>query len=203
MSKSKYASLPECMSKFDANGVRTETRIRIAHYKTQQDVDALAAEGFIAHTDADFDKYLGNNTDGKVYHYDAATNAPKEYVHVPTVAELFPAKKAELKAARDAAEVAPVEYDGNIFDYDEKARDRIKDAITLLEMTDAAGVTDTKATIEWTTADDKDVLMTADDLLGVIAAVGERSNVLHVKYRKLRTQAENAKTVEELNAINW
>lgn len=203
MSKSKYASLPECMSKFDANGVRTETRIRIAHYKTQQDVDALAAEGFIAHTDADFDKYLGNNTDGKVYRYDAATNAPKEYVHVPTVAELFPAKKAELKAARDAAEVAPLEYDGNIFDYDEKARDRIKDAITLLEMTDAAGVTDTKATIEWTTADDKDVLMTADDLLGVIAAVGERSNVLHVKYRKLRTQAENAKTVEELNAINW
>ena len=203
MFKSKYANLPECMSKFDENGVRTETRIRIAHYKTQQDVDALAAEGFIAHTDADFDKYLGNNTNGKVYRYDAATNAPMEYIHVPTVAELLPGKKAELKAARDAAEVAPVEYDGNLFDYDEKARDRIKDAITLLDMTDAANVTDKKATIEWTTAEDEDVLMRADDLRGVIAAVGERSNALHVKYRKLRTQAENAKTVEELNAINW
>ena len=82
MFKSKYANLPECMSKFDENGVRTETRIRIAHYKTQEEVDALAAEGFVAHTDADFDKYLGNNTDGKTYRYDADTNAPKEYVHV-------------------------------------------------------------------------------------------------------------------------
>lgn len=197
MFKSKYANLPECMSKFDENGVRTETRIRIAHYKTQEEVDALAAEGFVAHTDADFDKYLGNNTDGKTYRYDADTNAPKEYVHVPTVAELLPGKIAAFKTARDAEEVQPIEYNGNSFDYDEKARDRINAAIIAL---DTQGP---EATIDWTTADNKDVAVTANDLRAVIGAVAVRSNTLHVKYRNLKAQAEAAETVEELQAINW
>lgn len=197
MFKSKYTNLPECMSKFDANGVRTETRIRITHYKTQQEVDALTAEGFVAHTDADFDKYLGNNTGDKVYRYDAATNAPKEYIHVPTVEEVLPGKIAAFKAARDAEEVQPIEYNGNLFDYDEKARDRINAAIIAL---DAQGA---EATIDWTTADNNDVLVTANDLRAVISAVAVRSNTLHVKYRELKTQAKAAKTVEELEAINW
>lgn len=197
MFKSKYANLPECMSKFDENGVRTETRIRITHYKTQKEVDALAAEGFVAHTDADFDKYLGNNTNGKVYRYDADTNAPKEYIHVPTVEEVLPGKIASFKAARDAEEVQPIEYNGNLFDYDEKARDRINAAIIAL---DAQG---TEATIDWTTADNKDVPVTANDLRAVIGAVAVRSNTLHVKYRDLKAAAEAAKTVEELEAINW
>ena len=197
MFKSKYANLPECMSKFDENGVRTETRIRIAHYKTQEEVDALAAEGFVAHTDADFDKYLGNNTDGKTYRYDADTNAPKEYVHVPTVEEVLPGKISAFKTARDSEEVQPIEYNGNLFDYDEKARDRINAAIIAL---DTQGP---EATIDWTTADNKDVPVTANDLRAVIGAVAVRSNTLHVKYRDLKLQAENAKTVEELNAINW
>ena len=185
------------MSKFDENGVRTETRIRITHYKTQKEVDALAAEGFVAHTDADFDKYLGNNTNGKVYRYDAATNAPVEYIHVPTVAELLLGKIATFKAARDAEEVQPIEYNGSLFDYDEKARDRINAAIIAL---DAQGA---EATIDWTTADNKDVPVTANDLRAVIGAVALRSNTLHIKYRDLKAAAEAAKTVEELNAINW
>ena len=197
MFKSKYANLPECMSKFDENGVRTETRIRIAHYKTQEEVDALAVEGFVAHTDADFDKYLGNNTDGKIYRYDAGTNAPKEYVHVPTVEEVLPGKISAFKTARDSEEVQPIEYNGNSFDYDEKARDRINAAIIAL---DTQGP---EATIDWTTADNKDVAVTANDLRAVIGAVAVRSNTLHVKYRNLKTQAEAAETVEELNAINW
>lgn len=197
MFKSKYASLPECMSKFDENGVRTETRIRITHYKTQKEVDALTAEGFVAHTDADFDKYLGNNTNGKVYRYDAATDAPKEYVHVPTVAEVLPSKIAAFKAARDSEEVQPIEYNGNMFDYDEKARDRINAAIIAL---DSQGP---EATIDWTTADNKDVPVTANDLRAVIDAVAVRSNTLHIKYRDLKAEAEVAKTVEELEAINW
>lgn len=195
MFKSKYANLPECMSKFDENGVRTETRIRIAHYKTQAEVDALTAEGFIAHTDADFDKYLGNNTDGKTYRYDAETNAPKEYVHVPTVAELYPAKKAELKAARDAEEVAPLEYNGKMFDYD------IKSVIKLNEAHD-----DLKAnggTQPWICADNTTTVLTAEDITQIKHLGKVRSNDLHFKYFQLKAQAEAAETVEELQAINW
>lgn len=197
MFKSKYADLPECMSKFDESGVRTETRLRVAHYKTQQEVDALLKEGFIAHSDADFDLYLGNNTNGKVYRYDEASGKPVEYVHVPTVEEKLPAKIASFKAARDTEEVQPIEYKGNTFDYDDKARDRINAAIIAL---DANGA---KAQLDWTTADNKDVPVTADDLRAIIAAVAVRSNALHVKYRDLKEQAEKAKTVEELDALNW
>lgn len=195
MFKSKYANLPECMSKFDENGVRTETRIRIAHYKTQEEVDALAAEGFVAHTDADFDKYLGNNTGGKTYRYDAAANAPKEYVRVPTVAELYPAKKAELKAARDAEEVAPLEYNGKMFDYD------IKSVIKLNEAHDDLIVNG--GTQPWICADNTTTVLTAEDIAQIKHLGKVRSNDLHLKYFQLKTQAEAAETVEELNAINW
>lgn len=110
---------------------------------------------------------------------------------------MLPGKIAVFKTARDAEEVLPIEYNGNLFDYDEKARDRINAAIIAL---DAQGA---EATIDWTTADNKDVALTANDLRAVIGAVAVRSNTLHVKYRNLKTQAEAAETVEELNAINW
>lgn len=204
--------------KFNEDGTRDDTRIEGANLEiipsengeifasaiyADGTYDEIDLTGYVEISYADYMLYCGNSQDGKEYRYDAATKKPKEYVYTPSLEELQKSKIAELKAARDTEEVEPIEYNGNLFDYDEKARDRIKDAITLLDMTDAAGVSDTNATIEWTTAENTDVLMTADDLRGVIAAVGVRSNALHVKCRKLKAQVETAKTAEEIEAINW
>nr|DAW34604.1 MAG TPA: protein of unknown function (DUF4376) [Caudoviricetes sp.] len=104
-------------------------------------------------------------------------------------------KTAEFKARRDSQEVAPVEYNGNSYDYDSKARERINAAIIALDQQSA------DADIAWTTADDNDVTVTAADLRAVIAAVAVRSNALHVKYRKAKAQIEAAGSAEEVNAV--
>lgn len=104
-------------------------------------------------------------------------------------------KIALMKAKRDAEEVKPIAYNGNWFDFDDKARDRINSAIIALSITGQS--------IEWTSADNTNVLVTADDLRGVIAAVAMRSNELHVKYRQLKEQVEACTTKEALEKIVW
>lgn len=101
-------------------------------------------------------------------------------------------KIAELKYQRDKAEVKPIEYNGNLYDYDEKARDRINVAIVALGDT---------SSLTWTTADNKDVSVTAADLRGVLIAVAVRSNELHIRYRNAKAKVEEAQTAEELEAI--
>ena len=104
-------------------------------------------------------------------------------------------KIMELKRQRDTSEVAPIAYNGHSFDYDDKARDRINAAIIALEPQGEG------ASIDWTTADNQDVKVTANDLRMVIAAVVVRSNALHVKYRKAKAQIEAAQNKEEVETI--
>lgn len=105
-------------------------------------------------------------------------------------------KIAELKAQRDAAEVEPIVYQGYSFDYDSKARERINAAIIALEILGAS------VTLTWTTADNKDVKVTASDLRGIIAQVALRSDKLHIAYRKAKEKVEHATTKEEVETIN-
>ena len=112
-----------------------------------------------------------------------------------TIDELKQAKINELKTIRDNEEVKPIAYNGNLFDFDEKARDRINSALIALSITGQS--------IEWTTADNTNVTVTADNLCGVIAAVVVRSNELHVKYRQLKEQVEACTTKEQLEKIEW
>lgn len=116
-------------------------------------------------------------------------------IPAPSLDELKQAKINELKIIRDTEEVNPIAYNGNLFDYDDKARDRINSAIIALDISGQS--------IEWTTADNTNVAVTADVLRGVIAAVAMRSNELHVKYRELKELIEGCTTKEELENISW
>lgn len=104
-------------------------------------------------------------------------------------------KIIELKRQRDAAEVEPIAYNGHLYDYDSKARDRISAAIIALELQGEG------ATIDWTTADNEDAVVTAQDLRMIIAAVAARSNKLHTAYRAAKAQVERCATAAELEAI--
>lgn len=112
-----------------------------------------------------------------------------------TLDEVKAAKIAELKAERDSKEVKPITYNGNSYDYDDKARERINAAIIALDVQGA------DASIDWTTADNADVKVTANDLRMVIAAVAKRSNALHVAYREAKDKVEQAITVAEVEAV--
>lgn len=105
-------------------------------------------------------------------------------------------KIIELKRQRDNAEVEPVEYGGHLYDYDSQARDRISAAIIWL---DAQG---DGAKISWTTADNVDAVVTAQDLRMIIAAVAVRSNALHTAYRAAKAQVEAAQSKVEIDTIS-
>lgn len=100
-----------------------------------------------------------------------------------------------LKRQRDNAEVAPVAYNGNTYDYDSKARERIAAAIVALDLQGE------DANIAWTTADNQNAIVTAADLRAIVAAVAVRSNLLHIAYRKAKAQVEAAGTAEEADAV--
>lgn len=104
-------------------------------------------------------------------------------------------KIMELKRQRDVAEVEPISYNGNSYDYDSKARDRIAAAIIALDVQGEG------AKISWTTADNEDAVVTAQDLRMIIAAVAVRSNALHTAYRTAKAQVEAAVTADEVRAV--
>lgn len=112
-----------------------------------------------------------------------------------TLEQLKADKILEFKFKRDSLEVEPISYQGYRFDYNDKARDRISAAIIALDVS--------KGQIAWTTADNTEVMVNADDLRSVIAAVAMRSNELHVKYRELKELIEGCTTKEELENISW
>lgn len=101
-------------------------------------------------------------------------------------------KITELKYQRDEAEVQPIEYNGNLYDYDEKARDRINVAIAALGDT---------GSLSWTTADNKEVTVTGVDLRSVLIEVAKRSIALHKAYRAAREKVLNATTKEEVEQV--
>lgn len=116
-------------------------------------------------------------------------------IPAPSLEELKQAKINEFKAIRDNEEIKPIEYSGNLFDYDDKARDRINAAIIALDLAGEG------ASLSWTTANNTEATVTANDLRAIIAAVAVRSNELHIRYRNAKAKVEEAQTAEELEAI--
>lgn len=186
----QYLVLPEA-------GQRKDTKLAV-EYDEAQIADYLS-QGYVIVGSNDFNKLIGNG-DGEYLIADDGRVYPKP---APTDAELLEAAKsakiADLKAERDSKEVEPITYNGNSYDYDDKARERINAAIIALDMQTAQ--TKAVANIDWTTADNADVKVTADDLRMVIAMVAQRSNALHVAYRAAKDKIAAATTVAEIDAI--
>lgn len=118
----------------------------------------------------------------------AETEEPIEYVRERKI--------IELKRQRDTAEVEPIAYNGHLYDYDSKARDRIAAAIIALDVQGEG------AKISWTTADNEDAVVTAQDLRMIIAAVAVRSNALHTAYRAAKAKVEAAQSKDEIDTIS-
>lgn len=182
----QYLILPEA-------GQRKDTKLAVEY--SEEQIAEYVANGYVIVNQADFNKLIGN-ADGEYLIADDGRVYPKP---APTDAELLadakPAKIAELKAERDSKEVEPITYNDNRYDYDDKARERINAAIIALDVQGA------DASIDWTTATNADVKVTANDLRMVIAMVAQRSNALHVAYRVAKDKVEAATTVAEVEAV--
>lgn len=184
--QNQYLILPE-------NGNRKDTKLAVEY--SEEQIAEYLKQGYVIVNHDDFNKLIGN-ANGEYLIADDGVVYPKPE---PNDAELLavakPAKIAELKAERDSKEVEPITYNGKSYDYDDKARERINAAIIALDVQGA------DASIDWTTADNADVKVTADDLRCVIAAVAQRSNALHVAYRAAKDKVGQAITVAEVEAV--
>lgn len=182
----QYIILPEA-------GQRKDTKLAVEY--SEEQIAEYVANGYVIVGNDDFNKLIGN-ADGEYLIADDGSVYPKP---APTDAELLEAAKsakiAELKAERDAREVEPITYNGNCYDYDDKARERINAAIIALD------VQGTDTSLDWTTATNADVKVTANDLRMVIASVAQRSNTLHVAYRAAKDKVEQATTVADVEAV--
>lgn len=186
----QYLVLPD-------NGQRKDTKLAVEH--SEEQITELLKQGYVIVNHDDFNKLIGNGDGDYLIAYDGVVYPKPAPTDAELLASVKPAKIAELKAERDSKEVEQIEYGGNLYDYDDKARERINAAIIALDVQTAQ--TKAVASIDWTTADNQDVKVTADDLRCVIASVANRSNILHIKYRKAKAMVEQATTVAEVEAI--
>lgn len=175
------------------DGSRADTKLAVEY--DNEAIEAFLAQGYVVVSEDDFQKLIGNADKPYSIRKDGSLYETPPYV--PSANEMQEQKLAEFKNNRDTEEVKPIEYNGKLYDYDEKARDRINAAIIAL---DAQGE---GANIAWTLADNASVTVTANDLRMVIANVAIRSNQLHVKYRELKEKVLACKNLEELEKIVW
>lgn len=130
--------------------------------------------------------------------YIEAVEGGYQIVGIPesTLDEIKAQKIASLKAERDVREVEAIEYNGRLFDYDDKARDRINAAIIALDLQGEG------ASLSWTCADQSEAVVTANDLRMVVANVAVRANALHEAYRVAKDAVMSAETKEAVQAVS-
>lgn len=131
----------------------------------------------------------GYDVDGRRY---LIINPPP----VINIEEFKTLKIKELKKERDIREVLPISCKGKIFDYDDKARERMRIAQQALEDNNIPSQT-------WTCADNTTTELTVEDFKAINTIAAQRSGQLHEQYNKLKVYIDALKTVEEVEIVTF
>lgn len=124
-------------------------------------------------------------------------DVPKEPEPVtPTLDELKQQKIQEFKYKRDSEEIAMLEYNKKTFDYDDKARERMRIA-------EKALVDNNLSSQPWTCADNSQAELTVQDFKNINSLAAQRSGILHIKYNELKDVVNACMTADELDQIIW
>lgn len=113
-----------------------------------------------------------------------------------TLEEVKIAKIKELKSIRDAKEVAIIAYNGKTYDYDDKARERMRIAKDALVDNNIASQT-------WTCADNTKAELTVADFRAINTLAAQRPGQLHDKYNELKSQVEAMDNIEAVRAVQF
>ena len=154
-------------------------------------------------------KFFKENFDGKNYadaakwcNANGATIEDKgdfyEVVAIPapSLDEIKQAKVDSLKSTRDTLEVEPITYNGNIYDYDDKARERMRIAQQALSDNNIPNQL-------WTTYDNTQVELTVQDFKNINTLAAKRSGELHIHYNTLKQEVLACTTNEDVEKIEW
>ena len=114
----------------------------------------------------------------------------------PSLEEVKTNKKNTLKWERDRRETLPITYKDKSFDYDDKARERMRIAQQALEDNNIPSQT-------WTCADNSITELTVADFKALNTLAAQRSGQLHEQYNKLKVYVDTLKTVEDVEVVNF
>lgn len=124
------------------------------------------------------------------------TLIPPAKILPETLNEAKIAEIKELKSIRDAKEVAIIAYNGKTYDYDDKARERMRIAKDALIDNNIASQT-------WTCADNTKAELTVEDFKNINTLAATRSGQLHDKYNELKSQVEAMDNIEAVRAVQF
>ena len=113
-----------------------------------------------------------------------------------TLEQLKADKINELKLKRDSIEVEPITYNGNLYDYDDKARERMRIAQQALSDNNIPNQL-------WTTYDNTQVELTVQDFKNINTLAAKRSGELHIHYNTLKQEVLTCTTNEDVEKIEW
>lgn len=122
------------------------------------------------------------------------------WVDPRTLDDLRVAKWAQIKAARDAAERAPLVTNFGTFDADPAGRTNLTDTILLLQSLAAIGQ---PAEIDFTLADNQVVTLGLSQMIQVGIALGLQVQAAYNTGRVLRGAIGAANSAADIEAIHW
>ena len=111
--------------------------------------------------------------------------------------ELKSKKRTEINQARDTAEQGGFEYMGKVFDSDQVSCIRMSSAAQAMQFAPD------DATITWTCQDNSTIDLNKSQLMGLVVALAQWSNVCHQKATSLKAQIDACASKEELDKIVW
>lgn len=117
-------------------------------------------------------------------------------IPAPSLDEIKQAKINSLKSTRDTLEVEPITYNGNRYDYDDKARERMRIAQQALSDNNIPNQL-------WTTYDNTQVELTVRDFKNINTLAAKRSGELHIHYNTLKQEVLACTTNEDVEKIEW
>lgn len=117
-------------------------------------------------------------------------------IPAPSLDEIKQAKIDSLKSTRDTLEVEPITYNDNIYDYDDKARERMRIAQQALSDNNIPNQL-------WTTYDNTQVELTVQDFKNINTLAAKRSGELHIHYNTLKQEVLACTTNEDVEKIEW
>lgn len=117
-------------------------------------------------------------------------------IPAPSLDEIKQAKIDSLKSTRDTLEVELITYNGNCYDYDDKARERMRIAQQALSDNNIPNQL-------WTTYDNTQVELTVQDFKNINTLAAKRSGELHIHYNTLKQEVLACTTNEDVEKIEW
>jgi len=126
---------------------------------------------------------------------DALTAEGYNAIAIRSEAMIEKARSLRVKNARK-----PVSYDGNQFDADAAAQQKLTGKLTYAQATGKDN--DSSWSMGWKTANNTFVQLSYADLENVVEAVNEQIQAAYNREAEILAQIEQATTIDELNAID-